>query len=383
MISRRLVPVNGYFLGHPATGSGQYTEHLLDAVVGSANDVRTVAVTDRRTVHRHAPVTIPPMLSMRDPFAKIVWEQVGFPDASRRLDASVMHVPYFAPPVRRVGVPVVVTIHDLIPLVMPAYASTPMVRLYNRLVAFGARRAELILADSEASRRDIIQILGIAPTRVRTVYLGVKSSLGIPVSAGHRQAVRSRYGLPDRFLLYLGGFDIRKNVVGLIDAVAALDPGLGVHLVVAGRLPGPDRRRTLFPDVEARARERNITDRVRFPGFIDEADKGALMQLATAFVFPSRYEGFGLDPLEALMAGTPVISSDRTSLPELMGDAAILIDPDAPGALTNAIDRVWRDSALQNDLASRGPVQASRFTWEACAQQTVAAWNMVARPATM
>jgi glycosyltransferase involved in cell wall biosynthesis len=118
---------------------------------------------------------------------------------------------------------------------------------------------------------------------------------------------------------------------------------------------------------------------VRFPGFIAEDDKPAIFQMADAFVFPSTYEGFGLDPLEALQAGTPVICADRTSLPELMGNAAILVNPDAPGALRDAIDRVWRDADLRADLAARGPRQAARFRWADCARETVRAWHDVAR----
>jgi glycosyltransferase involved in cell wall biosynthesis len=308
-----------------------------------------------------------------------VWEQVGFPGFAAQVDAPTMHVPYFAPPVAARGVPTVATIHDLIPLVMPAYAPTPFVRLYNRLVSVGARRADLILADSEASRRDIIRVLGVSETRVRTVYLGVDEALGTVVPKARRDAARSRYGLPDRFLLYLGGFDMRKNLIALIDAVADLDPAIGWQLVIAGRVPDAGRNPALFPDVRARARDRGVADRVRFPGFIAEDDKPAIFQMADAFVFPSTYEGFGLDPLEALQAGTPVICADRTSLPELMGNAAMLVNPDAPGALRDAIDRVWRDADLRADLAARGPRQAARFRWADCARETVRAWHDVAR----
>jgi glycosyltransferase involved in cell wall biosynthesis len=329
-----------------------------------------------RTVPAIARPTVPGLPAA---LAKIAWEQVGFPNFAAHVGADAMHVPYFAPPVVSRGVPVVATIHDLIPLVMPAYAPTPLVRIYNRLVTAGARRADVILADSDASRRDIIRHLGVPASRVRTVYLGVDEAIGDTVPQVRRDAVRTKHGLPDRFLLYLGGFDVRKNVLSLIDAVAGLDPALGWHLVIAGRVPDPTRNPILFPDVRAHARALGVADRVHFPGFVAEDDKPALFQMADAFVFPSTYEGFGLDPLEALQAGTPVICADRTSLPELMGDAAILVDPDSPGALRDAIDRVWRDADLRADLAARGPVQAARFRWADCARQTVRAWHDAAR----
>jgi glycosyltransferase involved in cell wall biosynthesis len=361
------------------------TEDLDDAFVPIPVSARRQTATHRtthpfRTVPAASRPTVPGLPAA---LAKIAWEQVDFPGFAAHIGALAMHVPYFAPPVVSRGVPVVATIHDLIPLVMPAYAPNPLVRLYNRLVTAGSRRAAVILADSEASRRDIIRHLGVPASRVRTVYLGVDETIGAPISAAHRDAVRARYDLPDRFLLYLGGFDVRKNLIALIDAVADLDPATGWHLVIAGRVPDASRNPALFPDVRTRARTRGVADRVRFPGFIAEDDKPALFQIADAFVFPSIYEGFGLDPLEALQAGTPVICADRTSLPELMGDAAILVDPDAPGALRDAIARVWHDADLRADLAARGPAQARHFRWSDCARETVRAWHDAAHPIAM
>lgn len=378
------IPINAHFLAHPATGSGQYLAHFVAAAETLDDAFVPVPVAERLPTGAHPFRTVPAVSRPAVPglparLAKIAWEQLGFPGFTAHIGAPVMHVPYFAPPVVSRGVPVVATIHDLIPLVMPAYAPTPLVRLYNRLVTAGARRADVILADSDASRRDIIRHLGVPASRVRTVYLGVDEAIGVPVPQVRRDAVRTKHGLPDRFLLYLGGFDVRKNVLSLIDAVAGLDPASGWHLVIAGRVPDPMRNPTLFPDVRARARARGVANRVHFPGFIAEEDKAALFQMADAFVFPSIYEGFGLDPLEALQAGTPVICADRTSLPELMGDAAILVDPDSPDAWRDAIGRVWRDTDLRADLAARGPVQAARFRWADCARQTVRAWHDAAR----
>ncbi len=381
-----VVALNAHFLAHPATGSGQYVSHLIGATDRLGGDVSLCPfISDRTTrqqpaAFRTQPILAPfpaPIASRRLPndLLKVIWEQLTFPLAARQTKADCIHVPYFGPPVMTQGIPTVVTIHDLIPLVMPAYVTTPLVALYNHLVSAGARAATLVLADSEASRRDIIRLLGIAPGRVRTIYLGVDPHLGTPVPTHVREAVRDKYSLPERFLLYLGGFDVRKNLTGLVDAVASLDPSIGVHLVIAGRVPHPGKRPSLFPDIRRKVNEAGLQDTVLFPGFIDEEDKAALMQLAEAFVFPSTYEGFGLDPLEALRAGTPVVCANRTSLPELMGEAAIMFDPDTPGELATILARIWRDEGLRNDLATRGPRQAARFTWEDCARQTSDAYK--------
>lgn len=383
---RGVVALNGHFLAHPATGSGQYVSHLIGAAERLGADLSLRPFISDHTTRPQPPAfgtqpTVAPFPAaiatrrLPNDLRKVIWEQLTFPLAARRTKADCLHVPYFGSPVITQGIPTVVTIHDLIPLVMPAYVTTPLVALYNRLVSAGARAATLVLADSEASRRDIVRLLGIAPERVRTIYLGVDPHLGLPVSTQVREAVRGKYRLPERFLLYLGGFDVRKNLTGLVDAVASLDPSTGVHLVIAGRVPHPGRRPNLFPDIRRKVIDAGLQGTVHFPGFIDEEDKAALMQLATAFVFPSTYEGFGLDPLEALQAGTPVICANRTSLPELMGEAAIMFDPDAPGELATILGRIWRDEGLRNDLAIRGPRQAARFTWEDCARLTFDAYR--------
>jgi len=153
---------------------------------------------------------------------KLWWEQIAFPSLAARTRANVAHVPYFAPPLVSRGVPVVATIHDLIPLILPEYVTSPLVRLYNRLVSAGARRAAHILVDSEASKRDVVRLLRIPQDRVEVVYLAPDETVLAPVSAQQIDAVRAKYGLTQPMVFYLGGLDKRKNVSALLRALAAL-----------------------------------------------------------------------------------------------------------------------------------------------------------------
>jgi len=186
------------------------------------------------------------------------------------------------------------------------------------------------------------------------------------------EAVKARYGVSDPFLLYLGGLDVRKNLPALFYALAILPRDLPWQLFVSGRLRKDNPR--LFPPLPELAAQLGIAERVRF-GFVTDEDKPAMYRAATVFVFPSIYEGIGLDPLEALACGTPVVCSDRSSLPEVMGDAALLVDPDDPAALAGAIRRVLEDGDLRADLARRGPPQAARFTWDDTARRTAEAYK--------
>ena len=376
------VALNAHFFHHPHTGSGQYLVHLLAAF-------RRLGVEARPLCDGHPEQPAGgwpggwPVQSGRTPVdalggdaRKVWWEQVTWLSLARQAGVDVAHVPYFAPPLWRPGgLPVVATIHDLIPLILPEYVTSPLVRLYNALVSAAARRADRILVDSQASRRDVTRLLGIAPERVRVVYLAVDESLFEPVPAETIDAVKRKYGLEDPFIFYLGGLDKRKNVPALLRALAALPAGMPWQLAISGRLRRDSPR--LFPDLPGLAANLGIASRVRFI-FVTDEDKAALYRAATCFVFPSTYEGFGLDPLEALACGTPVICANRSSLPELMGEAALMVDPDDLAAFTAALQRVLTEADLRADLSRRGPPQAARFRWDDTARQTLAAYHEAA-----
>jgi glycosyltransferase involved in cell wall biosynthesis len=306
---------------------------------------------------------------------KVWWEQVTFPRLAAGARAAVAHVPYFAPPLVARGVPVVATIHDLIPLILPEYVTTPLVRVYNALVGAGARWAARILVDSEASRRDVVRLLRVPESRVEVIYLAPDESVLAPVAPEQIEAVRAKYGVEEPFVFYLGGLDKRKNVPALLRALAALPPELPWQLLVSGRLRRDNPR--LFPDLPRIAENLGIAKQVRF-AFVPDEDKAALYRACACFAFPSVYEGAGLDPLEALACGAPVVASNRSSLPEYLGGAALLVDPDDQPAFTAALRRVLADADLRADLSRRGPAQAVKFSWDETARQTVGAYLAVA-----
>jgi glycosyltransferase involved in cell wall biosynthesis len=376
--------LNAHFFHHPGTGTGQYLQHLLRVFRAGTVPVEGLPYCDGVPAAPHGgwPGGVDPILARTaldragGNLRKVWWEQVAFPRLASRSGAAIHHVPYFAPPLVPTA-PTVVTIHDLITLIIPEYATSPQIRLYNRLVGRAAQRARLILVDSEASKRDVIRLLGIPADRVRVVYLAPDESVRRTVSEEEREAVRRKYNLAEGFLFYYGGLDKRKNVPALFRALAALPREVEWQLAVSGRLRTDNP--VLFPDLPALAAQLGIQDRVRLIGFAPDEDKPALLHAARAFVFPSIYEGFGMDPLEALACGTAVLCSNRSSLPELMGDAALSVDPEDTSAFTTALHRLLTDDALREDLSRRGPPQAAKFTWEQAARETYAAYEAVAR----
>ena len=374
--------LNAHFFHHPLTGSGRYLFHLLRAYA----DDPAIAATPYcdgapRPPPDGWPGRAPPILA-RTPLdraggdlRKLWWEQLTFPALATRYRADIVHVPYFAPPFISRGVPVVVTIHDLIPLILPDYATSPLVRFYNRLVSASARRAAYVLVDSEASKRDVMRLLGIPAYRVEVIYLAPEETFLAPVPPEQVEATRAKYGLAGPFVLYFGGLDARKNVPGLLRALAALPAQQPWQLLVSGHLRRGNPK--LFPDLPRVAEGLGIAPRVQFT-FVPDEDIAALCRAATCFAFPSIYEGAGLDPLEALACGTPVVCSNRSSLPEYIGDAALMVDPDDATALTAALHRVLTDPELRADLSHRGPPQAAKFTWARTAKRTLEAYRRCA-----
>jgi len=378
--------LNGYFWDKQWTGSGQYTRELwralqaspdLDLALTMLHPAGQPLVGADAGVHLVAPASRLPLRG--DNLRQLWWEQRGLAAAARKLGAKLLHSPYMAAPFFA-PCPTVVTVHDLIPLVLPEYAGSPAFRLYLRLATAAARRARLLLTDSECSKRDIVRLLGVQAARVIVTYLAV-SDLYRPLSAVAQQLVRLRLDLPARYLFYIGGFDRRKNVTALLQAYAAALPRLAapLPLVIAGKPPDAAARAanpTLFPDVQAEAQRLGLGDQVRWLGRVSDEDKAALYAAAELFIFPSLYEGFGLDPLEALASGTALLCSNRSSLPEVVGDAGLLVEPTV-AALAEAMVSLLGDAERLASLRAAGPPQAARFTWHSTATQTLAAYHRV------
>lgn len=378
------IAINAWFWNCPTTGSGQFTRQLVEHLGAIAPDreILLVAPSDR-VAHPGTPAPnirfwpIGHGRRLPENLHKVWFEQVAFPRACRTLRANVAHVPYWAPPLSP-PIPTIVTIHDLIPLLLPEYRGGPKVRLYTLLVSRAAQRAALVLTDSESSQRDIVAHLRLPGSRVRVVPLAAAAQFA-PQADPADEASRQQYALPERYMLYLGGFDVRKNIVTALmayhQASAAIGPAC--PLILAGRLPSQDSPFT--PDPRRIARELRMGEGLaRFLGPVDEAAKPALYRGALAFIFPSRYEGFGLPALEALACGTPVIGSDASSIPEVVGEGGALFPPGDVAGMAGALSRLATDAGYRAELSRRAVAQASSFSWQRTARETLLAYDELA-----
>lgn len=382
------IGLNGWFFDQPHVGSGQYIRHLWRGLLAH-HDLTCVVFEPGRpgastrgyaTMAVDAGVTAP--LRPWGALAKVWYEQVSLPRAARpRVD--VLHYPYFASPLLKTC-PTVVTIHDLIPFLFPEYSANRQVKLYNRLIAAAARRSDAIIAVSEHTRQDIVKHLHIPAERIHVTY-EAPDEMFQPQSPQAIATIRQRYGL-ERYIFYIGGLNRHKNVAALLAAYAQARQQMTTpcQLVIAGK--GHSANPSVFPDLRPIAASLGLTwaegiarssADVRFLGFVAEEDKPGLYSAAELFVYPSLYEGFGFCPLEAMAAGTPVISSPAASLAEIVGDGGILVDPNDVKALAEAIIGVLHNGSLAGDLRARGLRQAARFSWANTAAQTADVYRTV------
>jgi glycosyltransferase involved in cell wall biosynthesis len=286
-------------------------------------------------------------------------EQIAIPLALRREAVTLFHAPHYVlPPLVRC--PSVVTIHDCIHLMFPQYLPNRAALAYARtFIGLAARRATRVLTVSESSKRDILRFVDVEPDKINVIYNAYDERFGIAPPEEDVESVRERYQLHDPFVLYAGNVKPHKNLERLIEAF---------HLV---RRRGLDHLKLVLigDEISKYAALRHAVHRyqlhryVRFVGYLPEGTLAVMYRLASVFVFPSLYEGFGLPPLEAMASGTPVVTSNLSSLPEVAGDAAVLVDPYSPEAIADGIHRVLSDDELRGQLRVRGPLRAQQFSW--------------------
>lgn len=376
------IGINALFLQQPTSGMGQHLLHLLeglDSLEDRDQQYTLLAPRFRRAYTVRAPqlsdrfreVEAVSMLArLGENVEKVWWEQAGIVRAGTREKIDLLHCPYWASPVWSPW-PTVVTVHDVIQFVLPEYAWRKISRYYFGLVSAGARRADALITVSECSKADIVKILGLPPDRIHVIGNAVDASFYPVRDAWLLANVRERYGIGQRFILYFGGFDMRKNVPRIIESYARLPEHLRreYQLVIAGRYQHLGH--PLYPDPRETVRRLGMEGSVVFTGQFREQDKAPLLSAATIFAFPSLYEGFGIPVLEAMACGTPVVTSNVSALPEVAGDACVLVDPYDPEAISQAFADLLEDQTKRDDLSRRGLERARRYTWHEVAEQTL------------
>ncbi|MCL5074915.1 MAG: glycosyltransferase family 4 protein [Chloroflexi bacterium] len=301
-------------------------------------------------------------------------EQATLPLVLRRERADLFHSPYYIRPYL-LPCPAIVTVCDLIPYRYPDCFPSALTRfLFHLAMRLNVATAKEIVAISSATQHDLYRYLGVKPEKLAVVPVGVDSHRYRPLERAVLQAVRQRYRLPAHFILYVGTNKPHKNLIRLIKAFALVYTDIEHVLVIAGWW---EEWTSHLGEVLA---HQDLEERVRLLGQVPEDDLPALYNLADLFVFPSLYEGFGLPPLESMACGTPVVCSNTSSLPEVVGQAAITVDPYDVTQLSEAMVRVLQDNRLRDDLSAKGLRRAGQFSWTEIAQQIVSIYERIGSP---
>jgi alpha-1,3-rhamnosyl/mannosyltransferase len=346
-------------------GIGRYVVNLAAALQRIAPDVQVTLLRDPSAgAQRLMLPDLPTLNCAVSPFA--LSQQWRVRSVLCRSRAALYHSAYYLMPYAP-GVPAVVTCYDLIPLIYPQYF-TALQRIIFRAAHWLALRTTVVtLVTSEATKTDLVRFFRIDPQRVVVTPLAADEHFQPPPRA-EIDRVRQRYALPPRYVLYFGSNKPHKNLPRLVQAVAQMKidtRGSEIGLVIAGHW---DQR---YPEAQQVTEQLGLTNAVKFIGPIKDADLPALYGGAELFVFPSEYEGFGLPVLEAMACGAPVVCSNRSSLPEVAGDAALLCDPHNIESLARTIEQVLTDRDLRLTLAQRSLNRAAQFSWEQTARSTL------------
>jgi glycosyltransferase involved in cell wall biosynthesis len=364
------VAFDGEFLRLPPSGIGGYARNLIPALREVDPELDLIVLDPdwdhtvpgkRRSIRRDRRVQ------------RAFWELVGVGKAARDAEPDLLHIPSFAAPI--IGPrPLVVTIHDVIPFMLPAYRASRAMQLHLGAMRRTVSRADIVLTPSRAAADDVASELGIDPAIVRVTPEAAGPEYR---PAADRERVRrelARLGITRRYIFNVGGLDVRKNVPLLLHAFAKIRSRLPepVQLVIAGAQHSDNP--SVFPPLEPVIRRLGIERDVVLTGRVSERDKVALYQAADLYVTPSFYEGFGLTALEGMACGVPTIAANRTSFPEVVGDGGLLVELDVD-ALASAMGLILTNDAVATDLAARGVARAAEFTWRRTAELTLDAYR--------
>jgi glycosyltransferase involved in cell wall biosynthesis len=371
---RLRIAIDAHSVGTKLGGNESYAINLIEALaqVDTVNDYTLFVTTaeaydrfNRRWPNFKVRSTLPHTPLIRIPLTLSA--------ELRKNPVDVLHVQFTAPPF--CPCPIVLSVHDLSFEHLPQTFKRRSRTQLRLTVRHSARRAARVLSLSEHARQDIIATYGIESDRISAIPLAAPSHFARVTDATELQRVRHTYGIDGDYILSVGSIQPRKNLARLVKAYALLrekrGKGNAPKLVLAGKCAW------LFDETLRSLEESGVKDSVILTGYVPEKDLPPLYSGATCFVYPSFFEGFGLPPLEAMKCGAPVIVSNTTSLPEVVGDAAICVDPFDINAIADALDRVCLDSLLQEQLSIKGQARASLFDWRETARRTLDVYRQV------
>lgn len=361
------VTLNGLIIDKQRAGIGHYGYNLINSLIKLNSQIDFTFYTQKvidfdsgKIVRRG---------EYNKSYKRILDEQLLMPFKYRGSD--LIHFIDYSSPFLPMKIPFIVTIHDLSFYEYPDTFSYGSRKIKEVLAPISIKRSARIIADSENTKRDIVERFPNAAEKVRVIYPG-RPKYDLVNNYSKISDVRRKYGINGKYILVVGTFEPRKNLVRMLEAFKIIAEKFSdINLVLIGK------KGWLYGDIYEKINDIRIAERVISTGYVDDEDMPYLYRGAEVFCYPSLYEGFGLPPLEAMSCGTPVVVSNTSSLPEVVGDAGIYIDPYDIESIANGIIRVLNDSTLRQDLKNRGLKQCEKFSWERAASQVIEVYREI------
>lgn len=369
-----IIAVDATSIPQPMAGAGVYIYNLIKQLALEGNATDYVFFASSKTVnalrHEKCRAKLIPV-DINKASMRLVWEQVVLPRLLQENNVDLLHSPHYTMPLAA-HTKRVVTYHDLTFFILPQVHQPIKTAFFRIMMTLTKKNADHIITDSESTRQDAIRLLGIDPSKISSVLLAANSVFK-PIENEVASSRLQKYGLNvNRYICYVGVIEPRKNVDLLIEAYARIaDQFQDIPLVIVGKQGWQYNR------VFRKVNDLGLNDRVRFLGHICMDDLVAIYSGASVFVYPSQYEGFGLPVLEAMQCGAPVITTNVSSMPEVSGGAAILIDPDNIDALSTAMADVLKNATLASRLSNSGLERAKSFSWSKTARETIHIYESV------
>ncbi|MDD3486809.1 MAG: glycosyltransferase family 1 protein [Candidatus Moranbacteria bacterium] len=374
------IGINASFLQKPDTGIGQVTINFINELIklpefkiqNSKFKIKEVDfflyleadINFKLPKNFHKRVFLPPW-KRDDLIRKIWWEKCQLPKMAAKDGCETFISPYQCPTILPAGMTHKMLVHDMIPEIFPEYLDNWRKKIYYSLTKRAVQKADTILTVSEWSKKDVHKYLKIPEKKIRVAYPSVGAEFFEKGDLEKDNKILDKYGVFGRYIFYIGGFDVRKNIPQLIEAYAEMRKRYDindVNLVLAGE--DKSRYSRLFTDLNAEIEKHGLGGKVKIAGFVKQKDLPALYRNAEFYILPSLYEGFGLMALEAFASGTPALLAKNSSLLEVGGGAALFFNPHDSEEMSRVMGKVLRNGKLRHHLAEKGKSRAKKFSWK-------------------
>lgn len=358
------------------TGTGFYITNLIKGLARVDNINEYYIFGDNEYIKKYIDINKSNFKILHHRFKnrifRVLWEYFIFPFELRRLKIDILHSPNYITPLLKFGFKIILTIHDLTFLLFPKKHTITKRLLFGKMMPIFIRKSDRVIVDSENTKRDTLKFFRVPKDKIFVCYVSYPNYYNCLIDKGRAKDILRKYGIKKNFILYVGMIEPRKNIISILKAFIELDKDLELDLIIVGK------RGWHFKEIEQYmngAINLRLENKIIFTGYVPEQKLKYFYRLALMFIYPSLYEGFGLPPLQAMACGTPVITSNVSSLPEVVGDAAIKINPSDLDELKNSIRWLYTDKQKREELIKKGLKNSKKYSLEKVALNVLSVYN--------